>query len=1025
MLRHRLQPVLSRRVGVALAIWGEPGIGKSHTAAALLSELPCRHASVPATVPMSTLAGLLPRVSRLPGWATTTLDSLAAGAALDRPRVTEAIAAALATSAPFVLLAEDLHEADEERGQLLLELAATVRRTKGVGLLVTSRTEPPEPFQSVRLEPQSQAQIIGLLAGAMGSDLPPEASDWIASWSAGNPLFALEYLRYLGRQGNLWSDGRAWHWRRPEPGAQPPTIEALIEHFLGDVLAEPATACVAVTKALLPSEAGSHATAQAAGLAPEAVRAATRELERRGVLSGGAFVHPLYREEVAGHAPPDLRRQIARRALEGADLKPAYAEALVAAAELPAASSVQVLSRAAGTARNANDAKTAARLLALASDHATGEQSGALALEAASLLSGRDYPRMLALAEKAAALLADPSEALLLQAGGLSIRGDHERMREVLDRLPPELKHGVAWLQRQVRLLHQAGRREELIAAWEASPHQDECDDATVFFVGWAYLHAGSPRAAADLIDRRLLTVANGEPISADLKELQASVAFYTGDNSAAEKAFTELLESTGIAAQLSPPNVANLLRNRAVARMQQANYLACLPDLEAALRIFEEVGHGLHHAGTLVMLSYAYEELGAYERAEEALTSALETVSRSGILHFMGGVLAQLADLYLEWPGRAHATLALRYALQASEATASQPDGVEGLTARYLLSRARTATGRATEGLELAERTVARATEAQIAEAILAAWFAKGLALEALGRRDDAELAFQTASNRAQELRLPLHHHRYGLEADRLAGDSARAAERREWFAARGLQHGVNLVERYFPPVTAAGVTGRTSTEIARLEVLGPMRLVTGHGAAQVRGRLRQALLLALVDARLSGRPDVDRLTLIETLYPSGDEIKASASLKQLISDLRKDLGTTIVGTTATGYALGDVATDAEEFLATGDTRLWRGAVGAGVAWELSGAVSDRLHATLVAATAPLLDSEPSEAARLAALLRDHDPYDAEYLRLQLQALSRAALPRALEDEYLRSRSLFAEVGEELPEAAATFLES
>ncbi len=978
-----------------------------------------------ATVPLPVLADLLPRSGRLAGWATATLDSLAAGVSLERPRVVEAIAASLARSAPFVLVAEDLHEADEERRQLVLDLAATVRRTKGVGLLVTSRTEPEEPFQSLRLEPRSRAQISELLANAMGTKLPAEASDWIASRSAGNPLFALEYLRYLGRQGNLWSDGRAWHWRRPDARAQPPTIEALIEHFLSDVVAEPMVAAVAIAKALLPSGAGAGDVARAAGVEPEAVHAAMRELERRGVLSEGSFVHPLYREEVHRHTPTDLRRQVARRALQIADLSADHAGALVVAAELPAEEAVDVLRRAASAAKIANDPLTAARLLALASDHAAGHQRGALALEAAELLSGRDYPRMLALAEIAAHLLPDPTEALLLQAAGFSIRGDHEAMRNVLDRLPQESKQGAAWLERQVRLLHQVGSRDELIALWEASPHQDECDDATVHFVGWAYLHAGSPREAQDLIDLRLARGAQGSTATADLTELQASVAFYTGDNRAAELAFTELLDAAQASSQASLPNVANLLRNRAVARMQQAKYVDCLPDLEAALHIYEDVGHGLHHAGTLVMMSYAHEELGAYERAEEALTEALETVRRAGAPHFTAGVLTQLADLYLEWPGRAHATLALRYALEAFEATAEHPDGVEGLTAGYLLSRARTATGQANEGLELADRTLARANRASIVEAVLAAWFARGLALEALGRRDEALAAFQTASTRARDLHMPLHHHRYGLEADRLSGDQERAEDRKAWFAARGLQHGVNLAERYFPPTGTTGAAEPAVRESRRLELLGSMRLTAGQVTVQVRGRRRQALLLALVDARLSGRPEVDRLTLIDTLYPSVDESKATANLKQLISDLRKELGATLVDTTPTGYALGDVATDAEEFLASGDTRLWRGAAGAGVAWDLSGNVLDRLYATLAAAALAALGSDPSEAARVASLLRSHDPYDAEYLRLQLQALARAAPPRTLATEYARARALFAEVGEVLPETASTFLES
>ncbi|MBC7647371.1 MAG: hypothetical protein H7095_09670, partial [Pseudopedobacter sp.] len=40
---------------------------------------------------------------------------------------------------------------------------------------------------------------------------PPEAHDWIYSRTKGHPQFALEYVRYLTRQGFLWSDGKRWH----------------------------------------------------------------------------------------------------------------------------------------------------------------------------------------------------------------------------------------------------------------------------------------------------------------------------------------------------------------------------------------------------------------------------------------------------------------------------------------------------------------------------------------------------------------------------------------------------------------------------------------------------------------------------------------------------------------------------------------------------------------------------------------------------------------------------------------------
>lgn len=99
-----------------------------------------------------------------------------------------------------------------------------------------------------------------------------------------------------------------------------------------------------------------------------------------------------------------------------------------------------------------------------------------------------------------------------------------------------------------------AGRREELIAAWEASPHRAEVDAGTVHFVGWAYLHAGRPRKAAELAAERLARPDTDEASAADLLELQASIAFYAGDNDAAERLFTALLERARATGAASPP---------------------------------------------------------------------------------------------------------------------------------------------------------------------------------------------------------------------------------------------------------------------------------------------------------------------------------------------------------------------------------------------------------------------------------------------------------------------------------------
>ena len=66
---QRLNPVVSKRLGVVLGVYGEPGIGKSWTLQQVLAGLVCRHLSVHATLSDSDLAAALPKPKKLPAWA--------------------------------------------------------------------------------------------------------------------------------------------------------------------------------------------------------------------------------------------------------------------------------------------------------------------------------------------------------------------------------------------------------------------------------------------------------------------------------------------------------------------------------------------------------------------------------------------------------------------------------------------------------------------------------------------------------------------------------------------------------------------------------------------------------------------------------------------------------------------------------------------------------------------------------------------------------------------------------------------
>ena len=215
VLLAQLKALRLKREGLALGLWGEAGIGKSHTVRELLREVPCRSLSFHATTPMSELARALPAPPKLPAWAEGLLRRLERGEHLENEKTATALSAVLGGLAPVILHLEDLHEASPERLELVGKLAAMIRRSKGAALLVTSREAPPEPFAAFRLEPLDTESVRRLLEGETGAPLPPEALEWIYTRAAGNPLFTLEFFRHLARRGFLWNDGKKWRWRSP------------------------------------------------------------------------------------------------------------------------------------------------------------------------------------------------------------------------------------------------------------------------------------------------------------------------------------------------------------------------------------------------------------------------------------------------------------------------------------------------------------------------------------------------------------------------------------------------------------------------------------------------------------------------------------------------------------------------------------------------------------------------------------------------------------------------------------------
>jgi hypothetical protein len=255
----------------------------------------------------------------------------------------------------------------------------------------------------------------------------------------------------------------------------------------------------------------------------------------------------------------------------------------------------------------------------------------------------------------------------------------------------------------------------------------------------------------------------------------------------------------------------------------------------------------------------------------------------------------------------------------------------------------------------------------------------------------------------------------------DRIQGDRKSAERRIRRFETIGYTNWVNIARRYFPQSEGAP----TPQESAGLElcVLGTLQIKVEDVPVDYSARKGKELLALLLEARLAGRTEVNQLELYDALYPEMDETKAASALKQLVYRLRTALGSASITRTAEGYALGSVRSDAEAFLRSGDTRLWRGPYlqGLGSGWDV--AVSDSLYHALRSRAQEFLEREPEEVLRVARLLLEADPYDREALALGVRSLQATRNIGGLEHFYRQGLERFAEVGERLPEVWSDFV--
>jgi tetratricopeptide (TPR) repeat protein len=1008
-VQKRLKGLLLKRPGFTVALCGPAGIGKTFTVQRLLRETACRNLSVHALTNSSTLARALPKPKKLQAWAERTLEGIDAGEFVEANRVIDLIGSLLTGLAPFVVHLEDVHELNAEQLEFVNELARVVQRLKGVALIVTSRQEAPELFEGVQLEALSNADVTDLLEREAGAKLPLEALAWIESRAAGNPLFTLEFFRFLARQGFVWNNGQQWNWRVPDRDAMPVTVEALIEHALSPVLTDATLSAALLSKSLLPNHCDIEQVAALANLSVPELQIVFQELERCGVLAGTGFAHPLFREVALSNMSTDQKRELSRRAIDVFATDVLLQALFVEDAGLATDQTFAVLKQAAEASN-----EDVAGLWLRALQHVNPSERQAFTLEVAMRIQG-------GVTEKAIGLLQqnlhnDPNdlESRYALCDVLAREYRHEEAKVVFEQLSVserESERGwVIWVQ----LVDYV----EMLRVWnERFAHDRNVNPIVVSEVAYEMnLHSDSETAKAlclRTLERSDLDAAAQIFLTNDLGNTYLGLKEYA----LAEETYTaviELMERHQRNQRKSVP-----LRGRAIVRRSLGRVAEAFSDAEEAYRLTLPAGQTHTLAQAFSTLGELKHEQGQYIEAEELLGQALAIYAQTKATVFNVVVYGNLIILYCDWATPFSELLALKHAYKILEVARSIENRgylVSALICAALVEVAYGNLNRAFEYLHEVEQLE------HTNDPNLQYWTAwtKGRAALRQDQSDQALEHLQQASRIAEEIGHVLEFHKIGLEIAHLRHDLNAARHHLTWFEQNQLGNGINIAHRLFPelnlqtPITAEPIPN------TRLEVLGPMQLSN----ETVRGQKRQALLAVLLESRLTGRNEINKLELIDRLYPDEPEDLALSSLKQAVRGIRGSLGEDVIRTTGNGYALGSVTSDAEDFLSNGDISLWRGAYLDGLdRISEDDSIRENLHLSLLAGTQAILESDPEAALRAGRILMSFDAYNLEHLALCVRALQLRNNHKSLNRLYQEARAQLLEVAEAIPERWQDFL--
>jgi tetratricopeptide (TPR) repeat protein len=999
----------------------------------LLRGAPCQSFTVHATQALEGVVGAIPHPKKASVWLERSLERLGRGEPQEIAALNQTLAALLTANAPVILHVEDLHEVGLERLEFWRRLALAVTRTRRVGLIVTSRAQPPEEFEVIRLAALTREASDALLETEAGTTLPREALAWLFEHAAGNPLYTLEFFRFLARQGFLWNDGQRWRWRTPERAVMPVTVEALIEQLLREAITTPALEDALHAKAVLGLEASDKLWAEVAGLAADDLSVAKRELEGQGVLSGGEFAHPLYREVTIHNLASVQRQSFARRALEVFKDDPKVAAGFLVDAELEPGAALEWLRGFIENARMLGDETRVAELLEQSVQYVPWHEKAKLASEAARTYMSRDLPAAIRMAELA--LQHDPTNPVFvfLMAEVHARRLDLSSAETILERLSLEDRRSPDFLIRLIELKSFARQYASGLEIWDE--HRDALSvtlsPQSHYRIAYCMVMRDREPEALELVSKALDDHAGYKPHErADLLGIVAMCHSRSGAVEKAAQIFSQVIleyEKDG-----QPRRIGASYFNLAITLGQLGRFKEQLTALQHSTKNYEIYGdlYFIYRAKMTMANTLIY--LGQYELAEDLLLESRAFINDQDF-STLTTYFNFLSNLYSGWSMPQSGILFRKYALAATETARRYGNNGHLVPSLANLINAEIELGNLEAADRLSLENLDVASTEENPEMSVNALRSRSRSLEASGRLTEATAMLEQAEQIARSSELYLETHLTGLKLAHLKHDLPKARAHHDWFEQRGLLRWVNEAHRYFPELvtdgTLQGSKRPAPAVLTNLEVLGPMQIRHDGITVPLRGGKRKQLLGLLLEARIRGRSEVTGLDLCDALYPLEPEEVALGALKATVFKIRSSLRPELIATTPNGYALGPVASDAEAFLQTGDTRLWRGPYLEDAALEgRDENVRDALYHALETSARALLEGDPAdpqEAARLGRLLVLAEPYDLGVLDLACRALRASQNRKGLSRLYEDARTRMLEVGEVLPERSEAFLEA